>query len=68
MFFENAIEERELRGGNRELKSEENVLFENVTKMTQIRFMDRFQTVCNYFHHQMLLRPLLRNQLFYQVT
>lgn len=32
MFFENAIEERELRGGNRELKSEENVLFENVTK------------------------------------
>ena len=63
-----AIDERELRGGNRELKLEENVLFENVTKMTWIVFMDRFQTVYNCFHRRMPLRPLSRNRLFCPVT
>jgi len=34
----NAPEERELKRGNRELKSEENVLFENVTEMTSAQY------------------------------
>ena len=67
-MLQNAIDERELRGGNRELKLEENVLFENVTKITWIGFKDRFQTVYNCFHRRMLLRPLSRNQLSCPVT